>query len=192
MTAVSPEIPSAPSDEQVVGQAGDMQFAVQFGPQTRDAAGNDPLMAATLSDMTGKGAAKAKKPEEAQMGASGKAGELIDLAKTQLGVQYVYGAREWGKALDCSGFTQQAYARIGIGIGGDTYTQVTQGQEVGDISQAKPGDLVFFTGDIGMRRNGHVGIYLGNGQFIHAPNSRSQVRIDPIGNRGITAIRRFL
>jgi cell wall-associated NlpC family hydrolase len=128
----------------------------------------------------------------AAAGGGGKVAALIDKAKSQIGVPYVYGARQWGKALDCSGFTQQAFAQIGISIGGDTYTQVTQGTAVdGGLANAQPGDLIFTVGDVGMRVNGHVGIYLGEGKVIAAPHTGSTVQIQDWSGRGITAIRRF-
>lgn len=127
-------------------------------------------------------------------GASGKAAELIAAAKSQLGVPYVYGAHAWGKALDCSGFTQGAFKQIGIDLGGDSYAQVKQGTAVqGGIANAVPGDLVFATGDIGMRTNGHVAIYLGNGKVIAAPHTGANVEIEDWShNTSITAIRRII
>jgi cell wall-associated NlpC family hydrolase len=165
-----------------------MRFTPNLGTPFRDKDGLDALTKAAQNDA--QNVTAAAKPEEKGTG-DPSADKLIELAKTQLGVKYVYGARQWGKALDCSGFTQQAFAQMGINIGGDTYTQVTQGSAVSDIGQAKAGDLVFFTGDIGMRRNGHVGIYLGGGMMIDAPHTGAQVRIEPI-HSNVTAIRRFL
>lgn len=123
--------------------------------------------------------------------ASGPAAKLVAEARTQLGLPYVYGSKAWGKSLDCSGLTQQAFKRIGINIGGDTYSQVKQGTAVADLEHAQLGDLIFSTGDIGMRRNGHVGIYIGNGQMIVAPHTGAKVRIQAVPKH-IDNIRRYI
>lgn len=179
-------VSTAPTSAEIdtLGQAGDMMFGVQ--PQTFE---KDDLDSALEQDMAA--AQRGKAGESMVPGASGKAGQLLDLARSQLGLPYKYGSKAWGSSLDCSGLTQQAYARIGIQIGGDTYTQVQQGSPVADIGSAQPGDLVFSVGDVGMRVNGHVGIYIGNGQMIVAPHTGAQVRIQAVPNN-ITAIRRYL
>lgn len=185
-------MPSQTLDDDIqIGQAGDMDFSASVGKFRPDLAGADALTKAAENDAL-VGTPTAEKPEDTGTG-NATADKLIELAKTQLGVKYVYGARQWGKALDCSGFTQQAFAQLGIKIGGDTYTQVTQGTAVeGGLGNAKPGDLIFTVGDIGMRRNGHVGIYLGNGMVIAAPRTGDVVRIQDWSGRSPTAIRRFL
>lgn len=161
---------------------------MHFGAQVTDQQGLDAFQAAALKDQQ-----RAATPDAATPVQSGsEADKLIAAAKTQIGVPYVYGAHEWGKALDCSGFTQQAMAQIGIHIGGDTYTQVTQGQAVnGGIGNAKPGDLLFTTGDIGMRANGHVAIYIGNGWVLAAPHTGAKVEPQNWSSRPLTAIRRY-
>lgn len=188
MTTVNTPVADAPQ----IGQAGDMRFGIvakQLGAALLDPeTGLDAIHTAAMKDA---GQQTQKPGTDETVSAGGKGDELVKIAKTQLGVNYVYGARQWGKALDCSGFTQQAYAKLGIAIGGDTYTQVTQGQPVDNIENAKPGDLVFFTGDVGLRKNGHVGIYLGGGMMIDAPHTGAQVRIEPI-HSNLTAIRRYL
>ena len=125
-------------------------------------------------------------------GATGDAAAMIATAMTQLGVPYVYGGTAWGKGLDCSAFVQQVLARHGISIPRVTYQQVDapNGQKIADISQARPGDLIFGWGDIGMKKNGHVGIYLGNGKVILAPHTGDVVKIQNVTNR-ISAIRRY-
>lgn len=99
--------------------------------------------------------------------------QVVDYAKTFLGTPYLYGGTT-PAGFDCSGFTQYVYNHFGINITRTTYTQVNQGVYV-SRDQLLPGDLVFFY--MTDQGPGHVGIYIGNGQFIHAPHSGDVVRI---------------
>jgi len=167
-----------------LGQAGDMQFkpiadvAALAAPDVSVAGRASTLSPAGALDPTT---------------ATGKAKGLIDGAMTQIGLPYVYGSHAWGKSLDCSGLTQEAYRRIGIDIGGNSYAQVKQGVAVqGGLKNAVPGDLVFITGDIGMKRDGHVAIYLGGGKVLSAPHTGAKVEVQDWTNRTIDDIRRYL
>ncbi|MFT8710173.1 MAG: NlpC/P60 family protein [Sporolactobacillus sp.] len=81
---------------------------------------------------------------------------------------YVFGASNpAGHQFDCSGFVHAAFAANGIGVGRTTDALVNQGSAV-SLSQAKPGDLIFFDT---YKTNGHVGIYLGGGRFIGSQSS---------------------
>ena len=101
---------------------------------------------------------------------------VVDFAYAQLGKPYVWGA-EGPNAYDCSGLTMMAYRRIGIYLEHGSQWQYNNGTKI-PLSQLQPGDLVFF-GTSGPS-NHHVGIYIGNGQMIHAPNSRTVVKISSI------------
>ena len=169
-----------------LGQAGDMQWG-----SIQDAFEESGADLSSGPDLTKD--AKPPEPPPAPGAAptdAGGADDIISIAKTQLGVDYVYGGSTWGKALDCSGFVQGVFKQIGVNLPRVTYDQVKQGQAVADMSQARPGDLIFSVGDRGMRVNGHVGIYLGNGQWIVAPRTGQKVQIQAVpGN--VTAIRRM-
>jgi len=80
----------------------------------------------------------------------------------------VYGAAGPG-SFDCSGLVMYAYAQAGVSLPHYAAAQYDQGRHVGR-GELQPGDLVFFDG------LGHVGIYAGNGQFIHAPHSGTVVQ----------------
>ncbi|MEV5612869.1 NlpC/P60 family protein [Streptomyces sp. NPDC052225] len=97
----------------------------------------------------------------------------ISYAQGALGSPYVWGATG-PNAFDCSGLTQAAYRAAGVSIPRTTYAQINAGQRI-PKSQLHPGDLVFFYSGIS-----HVGLYIGNGQMIHAPNPSAPVRIAPI------------
>lgn len=101
-----------------------------------------------------------------------KGKEVVNYALQLLGKPYSYGANG-PNAFDCSGLTQYVYGECGFDLSRTTYTQVEQGTEV-DRSSLIPGDLVFFNtyGSIS-----HVGIYIGNGEFVHAPRTGKPVMI---------------
>ncbi|MGW1757008.1 NlpC/P60 family protein [Streptomyces mirabilis] len=102
-----------------------------------------------------------------------RAAEAIAYAYGKLGSPYVWGATG-PDAFDCSGLAQAAYRAAGISLPRTTYAQINAGRRV-SRSELRPGDLVFFYSGIS-----HVGIYVGNGQMIHAPNPSAPVRLAPV------------
>ena len=94
--------------------------------------------------------------------------KLVEYAKTLLGIKYVYGG-ETEKGFDCSGFVKYVYNHFGIEIERTSSYQAKGGKKI-KKSELKPGDLVFFdTVDDGALNDiSHVGIYIGDGKFIHA------------------------
>ncbi|WP_433466356.1 NlpC/P60 family protein [Spirillospora sp. CA-128828] len=122
-------------------------------------------------------------------GASAKAMGAVRAALSQLGVPYSWGGGNasgpsYGtaqganiKGFDCSGLTLYAYAQVGIGLGHYTGSQYNAGTRV-SMSQLKPGDLVFFYSDLH-----HMGMYIGNGKMVHAPQTGDVVKIAPIAGR---------
>ena len=89
------------------------------------------------------------------------------------------------RAFDCSGLMQWGFRQVGINIGRTTYDQIYNGHEV-SLSSLQPGDLLFYS-DLG-----HVGMYIGNGQWIEAPNSNSNVRVVSVPWSKITRARRVI
>jgi cell wall-associated NlpC family hydrolase len=98
---------------------------------------------------------------------SGAAGAAVAYAYSKLGDAYVYGATG-PSTFDCSGLVQAAWAAAGVSIPRTTYEQVAALPAV-STSNLQPGDLLFFDGD------GHVGIYVGGGYLIDAPQTGSNV-----------------
>lgn len=115
-------------------------------------------------------------------------GGVLGAAQKYLGIKYVYGGTDPKTGLDCSGFVQRAFADVGVMLPRVTYDQVKSGVEV-QRQDLQPGDLIFLWGD-GNRRNGHVGIYVGNGVMMDAPHTGAQVRYDQINWGRVTAMRR--
>lgn len=94
---------------------------------------------------------------------SGRAAAAVNYAKAQLGDAYVYGAAG-PNAFDCSGLTMMAWAQAGVGLPHSSSAQMGSGSRVSS-NALKPGDLVFYYSPVS-----HVGIYIGNGQIVHAAN----------------------
>lgn len=113
-----------------------------------------PTSLATLSD---------KQPK---VSGGGNFNSAIEAGLSQTGTRYLSAGKGPG-GFDCSGFVSWAYGQAGRSIPSNTGALSGIGQQV-DISQAQPGDLIFFD-TVG--RNGHVGIYLGNGQFLGSQSS---------------------
>ncbi|MEV5506394.1 C40 family peptidase [Streptomyces orinoci] len=104
---------------------------------------------------------------------SARAAQAVAFAYSALGKPYVWGATG-PSAFDCSGLTQAAWQAAGVSLPRTTYTQINAGQRI-SRSQLAPGDLVFFYSGVS-----HVGLYVGNGQMIHAPHPGAPVRIAPV------------
>jgi cell wall-associated NlpC family hydrolase len=96
-------------------------------------------------------------------------GGVVGIALQYLGTPYVWGASGPG-AFDCSGFTSYVYAQVGVSLPHNAAAQYSYGAPV-SRDQLQPGDLVFFDG------LGHVGLYIGGGQFVHAPHTGDVVKI---------------
>lgn len=115
-------------------------------------------------------ALRGEKPKKAD-GTLVTGADLLEEAEQYLGIRYVHGG-EPPKGFDCSGFTYYVFNSLGYTLPRSVEAQSRCGQAVeGDLS---PGDLVFFATN-GGKTPSHVGIYAGDGQFLHAPNSRSTV-----------------
>lgn len=117
---------------------------------------------------------------------TGAAQGIVDAAMAQLGKPYIWAAAGPG-SFDCSGLTQYAFAAAGIGLPHSSRMQSQMGQAVAR-DQLQPGDLVAFYSPVS-----HIGIYVGNGQMVHAPTSGDVVKVSSIDAMGgnITAMRRI-
>jgi peptidoglycan DL-endopeptidase CwlO len=107
--------------------------------------------------------------------ASGSAGAAVDYALAQVGDAYVYGA-SGPDAFDCSGLTMMAWAQAGVSLPHSSSAQMGSGTPVSQ-SQLQPGDLVFYYSPVS-----HVGIYIGNGQIVHAANPSSGVEVTSLNS----------
>lgn len=119
--------------------------------------------------------------------AGSHAGEaVIAAAAEHLGVPYLWGGTDPEKGFDCSGLIQAAYREVGVEMPKWSRHQATMGVEVDSIDDALPGDVIAFGDPVN-----HVGLYVGDGQMLHAPQTGDVVKISEI-KRPIASIRRIV
>ena len=123
-------------------------------------------------------------------GATASESAVVSEAQKYIGTPYVWGGTDPSKGLDCSGFTQLVYGNLGVDLPRTASQQATAGSPVASVAEARPGDLVFF--DYSSQRAGvdHVGIYIGGGKMIAAPQEGESVKVQDVGKP--TVIRRML
>jgi len=106
--------------------------------------------------------------------------ELIQTAKRFIGVPYRWGGINREKGFDCSGLTMVCYRLNGLNMQRNSRAQFDAGKMI-KKSQLRKGDLVFFATGGGTRVS-HVGMYIGHGEFIHAPRTGKRVRVEKLSN----------
>jgi peptidoglycan DL-endopeptidase CwlO len=111
---------------------------------------------------------------------SAKATRVVKVALRQRGVPYHWGGTSPRTGFDCSGFTRWVYAHVGVSLPHSSYAQFTMGRRV-PLNRLKPGDLLFFYG------LGHVGMYVGHGTYIDAPQTGERIHIKSLAH-GLAAI----
>jgi cell wall-associated NlpC family hydrolase len=128
-------------------------------------------------------------PPPGYSGSSVSGSDVVADARRYLGVPYRWGGTDPSTGLDCSGLTQQVYGDLGISLPRVSRDQANVGTAVSSLSDAQPGDLLFFGSPIH-----HVAIYEGNGMMIEAPHTGQSVKEIPVADFGepVSAIRRVL
>ncbi len=154
---------------------------------TQEAATDTAATESTTAD-TGKTAASDGTTETKATGTtvtatgSGLGTDIANYALQFVGGPYVAGGTSLTNGCDCSGFTQSVYSNFGISIPRSSYDQSCKGTEV-TIDQAQAGDIVYY--------GGHVGIYIGNDQIVHASTAATGIKISSVFYRSIITIRRY-
>ena len=126
--------------------------------------------------------------EVAQATAASSAGSemgkaVIDYATQFVGNPYVYGGTSLTNGTDCSGFVMSVYANFGVSLPHSSSALRSKGYDVGGLANAQPGDIVCYSG--------HVALYIGNGQIVHASTSKTGIIISNANYRSILAVRRI-
>lgn len=126
-------------------------------------------------------AAKQQEEQQAQAAETGQA--IVDYACQFIGNPYVWGGTSLTNGADCSGFVQSVFAHFGISLPRTTWDMENVGTAV-SYDQAVAGDIILY--------NGHVGIYMGNGQIVNAINSAKGIGILPATYTNIVTVRRLI
>ncbi|MBD5488980.1 MAG: hypothetical protein HDR13_09335 [Lachnospiraceae bacterium] len=125
---------------------------------------------------------KTETPKPSSSG-SGKGQQIADFACKYIGSPYVAGGTSLTKGADCSGFVMAVYQAFGYSLPRSSYAQSGAGRAV-SYSEAQPGDIIYY--------GGHVGIYIGNGQIVHASTERTGIKITAATYRSIVSVRRIV
>lgn len=128
------------------------------------------------------GSPKQETPKPVSSG-GGKGQDIANYACKFIGNPYVAGGTSLTNGADCSGFVMSVYKNFGISLPRSSYAQSTVGRAV-SYSEAKPGDVIYY--------GGHVGIYIGNGQIVHASTERTGIKITSATYRNIVTVRRIV
>lgn len=108
---------------------------------------------------------------------------VAEYALQFVGNPYVYGGTSLTNGADCSGFVMSVYANFGVSLPHSSASDRTQGYAVSGLENAQPGDLICYSG--------HVALYIGNGQIVHASNKKTGIIVSQANYRKILAIRRI-
>lgn len=124
-----------------------------------------------------------RQAEEAAANVSSTGQAIVDYACQFIGNPYVWGGTSLTNGADCSGFVQSVYAHFGISLPRTTWDQENAGTAI-SYNQAQPGDLILY--------EGHVGIYMGDGQIVNAINPSKGIGVIPATCMSIKTVRRVL
>ncbi|MCR5267784.1 MAG: C40 family peptidase [Lachnospiraceae bacterium] len=114
---------------------------------------------------------------------SGYGSSVANFALQFVGNPYVYGGTSLTNGTDCSGFVMSVYRNFGVALPHSSGAQRAYGYSVGSIANAQAGDIVCYSG--------HVGIYIGNGMIVHASTAATGIKVSNAGYRQILDIRRI-
>jgi len=134
------------------------------------------------AERTTNSSSEASAPVQSVSG-SGTGAKVANFALQFVGNPYVYGGTSLTNGADCSGFVMSVYANFGVSLPHSSAADRNVGYDVGGIGNAQPGDIVCYSG--------HVGIYIGNGQIVHASTSRTGIIVSSATYRQPLCVRRI-
>lgn len=119
----------------------------------------------------------------AAVGGSGRGSAVANFACQFVGNPYVYGGSSLTNGTDCSGFVMSVYANFGVGLPHSSGALRGVGADVGGLANAQPGDIVCYSG--------HVGIYIGGGNIVHASTAATGIKISNASYKPVLSVRRI-
>ena len=163
---------------------GDIRSKVEISAPSTDKACNKTATY-TVSDEAGNSSSasltvKINKVYTGSAASNAYGNAVVSAAYSKLGAPYKWGA-DGPNAFDCSGFVKWCYSKVGISLPHSSSAQKSAGTQI-SVSAAEPGDILW--------KSGHVGIYIGGGKYIHAPQTGDVVKISSVSGSGfVCAIR---
>ena len=146
------------------------------------AQGNSDSESGNVSNDSGSSSYTQETPKPSSSG-GGKGQQIADFACKYVGYPYKAGGTSLTNGADCSGFVWAVYQAFGYSLPRSSYAQSGVGKAV-SYSEAQPGDIIYY--------GGHVGIYIGNGQIVHASTERTGIKITSATYRSIITVRRIV
>ncbi len=156
-----------------------------------EAARKAALAAANRAASKGKSSGKSGKGGKSSGGGGGSysasgggpGASVANYALQFVGNPYVYGGSSLTGGTDCSGFTMSVYRNFGVSLPHSSGAQRSMGYSVGGLANAQAGDIVCYSG--------HVGIYIGGGQIVHASTAKTGIKVSNAGYRSVLDVRRI-
>ena len=139
--------------------------------------------AKAVSKSTQSSTQSSEQPAAVASGGSGAGSSVANYALQFVGNPYVYGGTSLTNGTDCSGFVMGVYANYGISLPHSSGAQRSAGYDVGGLANAQPGDIVCYSG--------HVGIYIGNGNIVHASTAATGIKVSNASYRNVLSVRRI-
>lgn len=167
--------------EEAAAEAARKQAEADAAAAAAAAAGTTTTDSTTSSEGSSTAATTARTYSSA---GSASGSNVASYACQFVGNPYVYGGTSLTSGADCSGFTQSVYAAFGYSIPRTSYSQINAGTAVDSLAYAQPGDLICY--------GGHVAIYIGNGQIVHASTPATGIKYGYAAYRTILGIRRII
>ena len=167
--------------EEAAAEAARKQAEADAAAAAAAAAGTTTTDSTTSSEGSSTAATTARTYSSA---GSASGSNVASYACQFVGNPYVYGGTSLTSGADCSGFTQSVYAAFGYSIPRTSYSQINAGTAVDSLADAQPGDLICY--------GGHVAIYIGNGQIVHASTPATGIKYGYAAYRTILGIRRII